>query len=56
MPLISGSGPKTLSANISELMNSYKSKGTLGTSTPKSKSAAQKQAIAIAYSKQGKGK
>jgi hypothetical protein len=45
MPL----NPKaSLGENISELMNSYKQKGTIGTSTPKSKKAAQKQAIAIA--------
>lgn len=56
MPLQSGIGPKTLADNISELMKSYKSKGTIGTSTPKDPKLAQKQAIAIAYKKQGEMK
>ena len=45
----------SLSDNISELMRSYKRKGTIGTSTPKSNKAAQKQAIAIAESVKRKG-
>ncbi len=52
MPLIPGKGKQTLADNIDELLNSFKSKGTLGASRPKNMKAAQKQAIAIAYSKQ----
>lgn len=43
----------SLGQNISELMNSYKVKGTIGSTTPKNKSAAQKQAIAISYKTKG---
>lgn len=53
MPLIPGIGKQTLADNIDELMRSYKSKGTIGTSAPKNPKLAQKQAIAIAYKKQG---
>lgn len=55
MPLMPGTGKQTLSSNIDELMKSWKEKGTIGTSTPKSKKAAQRQAIAISYSKQRQG-
>lgn len=51
MPLKSGSSQKTVSSNIKELMHAYKKKGTIGTSKPKSKKKAIKQAAAIAYSK-----
>jgi len=56
MPLKPGSSKKTISSNVGELMSSYKKKGTLGTSHPKSKAKARKQAIAIAMSKAGKNK
>lgn len=56
MPLKSGDGSKTMSDNISELMDSYIKTGSIGTSKPASKSKAQKQAIAIAYKKKGEGK
>ena len=56
MPLMKGSGPKTISQNIKELMDSYKQKGSIGTSTPANKSKAQKQAIAIAESEARKSK
>lgn len=56
MPLKSGKSQKVISENIGEMVRSYKKKGTLGTSKPKSKSAAVKQAVAIAYSKAGKSK
>jgi hypothetical protein len=41
-------GKNQVSNNIKEVMDSYKKKGTIGTSKPKSKKKAQKQAIAIA--------
>lgn len=47
MPLKS----KNVSKNVSEIMSSYKKTGKIGTSKPKSKKAAQKQAVAIALSK-----
>lgn len=53
MPLKSGKSQKTVGKNVSELMKSYKKKGKIGTSKPKSKKAAQKQAVAIALSKAG---
>lgn len=56
MPLKSGSSNKTKSDNIKELMKSYKETGKIGTSTPKNKEKARKQAIAIAYSEAGKSK
>jgi len=51
MPLKSGKSEKTRSANIGELMSSYKKTGKIGNSKPKSKEAAQKQAEAIVYKK-----
>ncbi len=49
MPLKSGKGE--VHSNIKELMKSYKASGKIGTSTPKSKRDAVKQAAAIAYKK-----
>jgi hypothetical protein len=54
MPLKKGSSQKTISRNIGELVGAYKEKGRIGTSKPKSKAAAVKQAAAIAYAKAGK--
>jgi len=56
MPLKKGSSQKTISANIGEMVGAYKEKGKIGTSKPKSKSAAVKQAAAIAYAKAGKAR
>jgi hypothetical protein len=56
MPLKKGSSKKTISANIGEMVTSYKDTGKLGTSRPKSKAAAVKQATAIAYDKAGKAR
>lgn len=56
MPLKKGSSQKTISANIGEMVGSYKETGKIGTSRPKSKAAAAKQAAAIAYEKAGKAK
>lgn len=49
MPL--KSGKHNFSANVSELMRAYERKGSIGKSHPKNKSAALKQALAIAYKK-----
>jgi hypothetical protein len=51
MPLKSGSSKKTVSSNISEMMGAYGKTGKIGTSKPKSKKKAQKQAVAIALGK-----
>ena len=52
MPLKKGSSSKTISKNIGELVGTYE--GKIGASKPKSKTAAQKQAVAIALNKAGK--
>lgn len=56
MPLKKGSSQKTISGNISEMMGAFKKSGSIGTSKPKSKKAANKQAVAIALSTAGKSK
>lgn len=56
MPLKKGSSQKTISTNIGELVRTFKKSGKIGTSKPKSKEAAVKQAAAIAYSKAGKSR
>jgi len=56
MPLKKGSSQKTISGNISEMVGKYKKSGSIGTSKPKSKKAAVKQAVAIALSTAGKSK
>lgn len=55
MPLKSGGGRKNLVANIRELMHSFKRTGRIGNSKPASAAKANKQAVAIAFSKQRKG-
>ena len=55
MPLKKGRSKKTISSNIKEIMHSYKRKGSIGTSHPKSAAKARRQAIAIAFSKARKG-
>lgn len=56
MPLKKGKSQKTISKNIGEMMGAYEKKGSIGTSTPKSKTAAQKQAVAIALKSAGKSR
>lgn len=56
MPLKKGSSKKTISSNIGEIVRDYKQDGKIGTSKPKNKAAAVKQAVAIAYDKAGKAK
>lgn len=54
MPLKKGSSQKTISGNIGEMVSKYKKSGSIGTSKPKSKKAAVKQAVAIALTTAGK--
>lgn len=56
MPLKKGKSQKVVSKNISEMMKGFEKKGSIGTSEPKSKKAAQRQAVAIALKKAGKSK
>jgi hypothetical protein len=51
MPLKSGKSSKTVGKNVQEMVDKYQKKGKIGTSTPKNKKAAVKQAVAIAMSK-----
>lgn len=56
MPLEKGKSQKTVKKNIREIMSAYDKKGKIGTSAPKSKGAAQKQAVAIALGSAGKSR
>ena len=56
MPLKRGSSQKTISANVKKLVHEYDDDGTIGTSHPKSRKKAVKQAVAIALSKAGKSR
>ena len=51
MPLKKGNSKKVISSNVKELLHDFKQTGTIVTSHPKSMKKAQKQAVAIAYSK-----
>ncbi len=54
MPLKRGKSQKVISSNIGEMIKKYKETGSIGTSKPKSKGDAIKQAAAIAYAQAGK--
>ena len=56
MPLKSGKSKKVFKENVKELVNTYKEKGKIGTSKPKSKKKALAQAVAISYSIKDKKK
>lgn len=56
MPLKSGKSNKTISTNIETIMHEWKKDGAIGTSHPKSKKKAVKQAAAIAYDKAGRSR
>lgn len=56
MPLKKGSSQKTISGNIGEMVRKFKETGSIGTSKPKSKGKAVKQAVAIALSTAGKSR
>lgn len=56
MPLKQGSSRKTVSHNVKEMVGSWKRKGKIGSSRPRSKKKAIKQAVAISLKKAGKSK
>ena len=56
MPLKSGQGRKVRQDNIAEILDSYKMKGSIGSSKPKNMKAAIRQAVAISYNQQRKKK
>lgn len=56
MPLKRGSSQTTISTNVRKLMHEYDDDGTIGTSRPKSRKKAVKQAVAIALTKAGKSR
>lgn len=51
MPLKKGKSDAVFSANVAEILRSYKKKGTIGSSKPKTVADARRQALAIAYAK-----
>ena len=56
MPLKRGKTQKIISSNIGEMIGSYRKTGKIGTSSPKNRGEAIKQAAAIAYSTAGKSR
>lgn len=56
MPLKKGKSKKVIGENIGKMMREYEDDGMMGTSKPKSKAKAVKQAAAIAYTKAGKSR
>jgi hypothetical protein len=56
MPLAAGKSKASFVKNIRELMAAFHREGKIGTSTPASAAKANKQAVAIAFSKQRESK
>ncbi len=56
MPLKPGKSSKVISSNIGEMIKKYRETGSIGTSKPKNRGDAIKQAAAIAYSAAGKAR
>lgn len=56
MPLKKGRSKQVVSSNIEELVHSWEDTGKIGTSKPKTKKQAVKQAVAISLRKAGKSK
>jgi hypothetical protein len=54
MPLKKGKSKKVQAENIKELVDTYKDTGKIGTSKPKNKKSAIKQAVAISYKQKRK--
>ena len=51
MPLKKGSSQDVISANIAELMRTYRAKGKIGNTVPKNAAHARRIAAKIAYDK-----
>jgi hypothetical protein len=56
MPLKKGRSDKVVSENISELVSTYKNKGKIGNTTPRSLAHARRIAAAVAFSKAGRSR
>ncbi len=56
MPLKKGSSRPVVSSNIKTLVDEWKKDGAIGTSHPRTKKKAIKQAVAIALTKAGKSR
>jgi hypothetical protein len=56
MPLKRGKSDATVKTNIKKLVHEYENDGTVGTSHPKNKKKAVKQAVAIALKSAGKSR
>lgn len=56
MPLKKGTSSTVVSNNIKTLVNEWEKKGSIGTSHPKTKKKAVKQAVAISMKKAGKSR
>lgn len=56
MPLKRGASPSVVSGNIKTLVDDWKKGGSIGTSHPRTKKKAIKQAVAIALTKAGKSR
>ena len=56
MPLNKGNSRTTISRNIKELVDDWQQDGSIGSSHPRRKKQAVKQAVAIALKKAGKSK
>ena len=54
MPLKKGSSQSVVSSNIKTMVDDWEKDGMIGTSHPRSKQKAVKQAVAIALTKAGK--
>jgi hypothetical protein len=56
MPLKSGSGQRTMSRNIGEMMRSYDKTGYIGHTRPKTRAKARQIAAAASYRNARKGR
>ena len=56
MPLKRGTSQATVSSNVKTLVDEWKAKGAIGTSHPKSKKKAIRQAVAISMDKARKSR
>jgi hypothetical protein len=56
MPLKNGKSQETVKSNIKKLVHEWEDDGTIGSSHPKDKQKAVKQAVAISLKKAGKSR